>query len=211
VVEPPCESPPRSTLRIRLSCAPISLPSPLSPTSHPPPTPPHHAHRLPWLRRTERAAARNNVRELGTYLEAEHTGAFMVFNLAPFERGAQYNHMMLNRQVRDVRCEGGRDVREGTGSHAVVLDFEWQEDRTQSKTLSPVDHPCDVHISLSFRAFSLEMSSLSSTSLSMHTRALACRWSNGPYRSTVHRSAICWSYVWSSFLRFVSAVVLRSY
>lgn len=54
---------------------------------------------LPWLRRTERNAHRNNVRDLGTYLEATHPDAFMVFNLTPFERGAQYNHAMLNRQV----------------------------------------------------------------------------------------------------------------
>lgn len=66
---------------------------------------------LPWLRRTERLAARNNVKELGAYLEQAHSNSFMVFNLAPFERGAQYNHSMLNNQVceekrKNVGCSG---------------------------------------------------------------------------------------------------------
>lgn len=54
---------------------------------------------LPWRRRTERGSRRNNIDDLSTYLNTYHAGHYMVFNLAPFDNGAQYDYGCFGEQV----------------------------------------------------------------------------------------------------------------
>jgi len=53
---------------------------------------------LPWRGRTERRAHRNNVTELAAYLDA-NMHSYIIFNLVPFEVGAQYNYDAFGGQV----------------------------------------------------------------------------------------------------------------
>eukprot|EP00037_Helgoeca_nana_P027578 m.316401 g.316401 ORF g.316401 m.316401 type:complete len:1146 (+) comp27545_c0_seq2:50-3487(+) len=63
---------------------------------------------LPWRRQTEIRSQRNNLNELGRYLERTFPDKYMVFNLVPFEAGAQYNYDAFRGQVALHNVDPGK-------------------------------------------------------------------------------------------------------
>lgn len=61
------------------------------------------AQRLPWRHRTvpraEGSVRKNNVDELAAFLKREHRQHYLIINLAPFDKHAQYDYDKLDQQI----------------------------------------------------------------------------------------------------------------